>query len=87
MDQGKTKKLRTSITGELTTVLGRIVVRKAQHKIENDQLLMNGDDKVFRLPALRGHFDRAKAADDTSDDRGDHAASDQPDYFNFATAS
>ncbi|WP_211468488.1 hypothetical protein [Collimonas silvisoli] len=43
-------------------MLGRIVVRKAQHKIENDQLLMNGDGKVFTLPALRSHFDRAKIA-------------------------
>ena len=111
VDQGKTqKKLRISVTGELATVLGRIVVRKAQHKIENDQLLMNGDGKVFTLPALRSHFDRAKiaaakklpelaedikafrfydlrakAADDTSDDRGDQAASDLLGHDNVKT--
>lgn len=61
VDQGKTqKKLRISVTGELATVLGRIIVRKAQHKIEHDQLLMNRDGKPFTLPALRSHFDRAK---------------------------
>ncbi|MEM4987658.1 tyrosine-type recombinase/integrase [Collimonas sp. H4R21] len=111
VDQGKTqKKLRISVTGELATVLGRIVVRKAQHKIENDQLLMNGDGKVFTLPALRSHFDRAKiaaakqspelaadikafrfydlrakAADDTSDNRGDQAASDLLGHDNIKT--
>lgn len=102
IDQGKTqKKLRISVTGELATLLGKIVVRKAQHKIEHDQLLMNRDGKPFTQPALRNHFDkarikaekqypdlvdaikafwfydlRAKAADDTSEARGEQAASD-----------
>jgi len=111
VNQGKTqKKLRISVTGELATVLGRIIVRKAQYKIDNDQLLMNGDGKSFTLPALRSHFDRAKiaaakespqlaadinafrfydlrakAADDTSDDRGDQAASDLLGHDNVKT--
>lgn len=102
IDQGKTKKkLRISVTGELAELLGRIVVRKARHKIEHDQLLMNRDGMPFTQPALRNHFDvakkkaakahpelaeaikafwfydlRAKAADDTSEARGEQAASD-----------
>jgi integrase len=61
IDQGKTKKkLRIKVTGELAKLLGRIIVRKAQHKIEHDQLLMNRDGKPFTYPALRNHFDNAK---------------------------
>lgn len=61
IDQGKTqKKLRISVTGELADLLGRIIVRKAQHKIVHDQLLMNRDGKPFTQPALRSHFDRAR---------------------------
>ncbi|MGS0743273.1 tyrosine-type recombinase/integrase [Glaciimonas sp. GG7] len=111
VDQGKTqKKLRISVTGELATVLGRITVRKAQHRTIHDQLLMNRDGKPFTLPALRSHFDRAKikaakdlpelaaeikafrfydlrakAADDTSDERGDQAASDLLGHDNIRT--
>jgi integrase len=63
IDQGKTKKkLRIKVTGQLAELLGRIAVRKAQHRIEHDQLLMNRDGKPFTYPALRSHFDKAKAA-------------------------
>lgn len=63
ISQGKTKKrLRISVTGELAELLGRITVRKAQHKIVHDQLLMNRDGKVMTQPALRNHFDRARQA-------------------------
>jgi integrase len=61
--QGKTKKqLRIMVTGALAELLGRIAVRKAQHKIIHDQLLMNRDGKAFTQPALRSHFDRAREA-------------------------
>ena len=102
IDQGKTKKkLRISITGELATLLGKITVRKAQHKIIHNQLLMNRDGMPLTKAVLRKHFVkardaaalkspelagaikefwfydlRAKAADDTADDRGEQAASD-----------
>ncbi|HEV2612496.1 MAG TPA: tyrosine-type recombinase/integrase [Noviherbaspirillum sp.] len=111
ISQGKTKKrLRISITGALAELLGRIAVRKAQHKIIHDQLLMNRDGKPFTQPALRSHFDaarkaaklkhpklaaqidnfkfrdlRAKAADDTSDQRGQQAASDLLGHDNVKT--
>lgn len=63
ISQGKTKKrLRIMVTGQLAELLGRITVRKAQHKINHDQLLMNRDGKPFTQPALRNHFDRARAA-------------------------
>lgn len=63
ISQGKTKKrLRIMVTGALAELLGRITVRKAQHKIVHDQLLMNRDGKPFTQPALRNHFDRARAA-------------------------
>ncbi|WP_194720777.1 tyrosine-type recombinase/integrase [Noviherbaspirillum malthae] len=111
VSQGKTKKrLRISITGALAELLGRIAVRKAQHKINHDQLLMNSDGKPFTQPALRSHFDRAriaakkkypeladqienfkfrdlraKAADDTSDQRGQQAAADLLGHDNVKT--
>ena len=111
INQGKTKKrLRIAVTGELATLLGKITVRKAQHKIEHAQLLMNDDGKPTTLPTLRAHFDRAriiaatkrpeiadkikafrfydlhaKAADDTSDQRGDQAASDLLGHDNLKT--
>lgn len=111
INQGKTKKrLRIAVTGELATLLGKITVRKAQHKIVHDQLLMNRDGKPMTLPALRNHFDRAriaaaktypeladkiaafrfydlraKAADDTSDRRGEQAASDLLGHDNVKT--
>lgn len=63
VSQGKTKKqLRIKVTGKLAELLGRITVRKAQHKIVHDQLLMNRDGKPFTQPALRSHFDRAREA-------------------------
>lgn len=111
LSQGKTKKrLRIAVTGELAELLGKIVVRKAQHKIVHAQLLMNRDGKPMTQPALRSHFDRArlkaidrhpklaeqiknfrfydlraKAADDTSDNRGEQAASDLLGHDNVKT--
>lgn len=111
VNQGKTKKrLRIAVTGELAALLGKITVRKAQHKIVHDQLLMKSDGKPMTLPALRSHFDkariaaaektpkladkiaafrfydlRAKAADDTSDQRGEQAASDLLGHDNVKT--
>lgn len=102
IDQGKTgKKLRISVTGELAALLERIQVRKAGHKTEHGQLLMNRDGMPLTKQVLRDHFKkakeaatakhpelaaalkdfwfydlRAKAADDTSDERGEQAASD-----------
>ncbi len=101
IDQGKTKKkLRISVTGELATLLGKIAVRKAQHKIVHSQLLMNRDGMPLTKAVLRKHFVtaraaaadkhpeladaikafwfydlRAKAADDSADERGEQAAS------------
>jgi integrase len=111
ISQGKTKKrLRILVTGALAELLGRIAVRKAQHKIVHDQLLMNREGKPFTQPTLRSHFDaaraaakkkhpalaaqidafkfrdlRAKAADDTSDQRGEQAASDLLGHDNVKT--
>ena len=102
--------MRIAVTGELATLLRKIMVCKTQHKTEHAQLLMNGDDKPMTLPTLRAHFDRAriiaaqtqpgmadkikafrfydlraKAADDTSDLRGEQAASDLLGHDNLKT--
>lgn len=61
IEQGKTqKKLRISITGELAELLGKIVVKKAQHRIVHSQLLMNRDGMPLTKAVLRKHFKEAK---------------------------
>lgn len=61
VDQGKTqKKLRISITGQLAELLGKIIVRKAQHKIIHGQLLMNRDGMPLTKAVMRKHFEAAR---------------------------
>jgi integrase len=113
VQQGKTKqKLRIAITGQLAELLGRIVVRKAQYRIECASLLVNTHGKPMTKAVLRKHFAaakktaiakhpdlkaqidafwfydlRAKAADDTADQRGGQAASDLLGHENTRTTA
>lgn len=59
--QEKTKQpLRIKIVSELATLLARIEVRKAGHKVKTASLLVNHSGKRLTAPALRAQFDKAR---------------------------
>lgn len=61
--QGKTQtKLRMGITGELSTLIDRILTRKTSHKIRSLALIVDDNGQRFAYSSLRAHFDRAREA-------------------------
>lgn len=61
--QSKTQtKLRMGVTGELSTLIERIMARKAGHKIRSLALIVDEDGQRLSHSTLRAHFDRARAA-------------------------
>lgn len=56
------RELRISIEGELFVLLQRISERKLWHKIRSLSLIVNIHGQRLTACALRGHFDRARAA-------------------------
>lgn len=59
--QEKTKQpLRIQIVGKLKTLIERIQMRKAVHRILTAALLVNSHGKRLTSPVLRSHFDIAK---------------------------
>ena len=61
--QRKTKKrLRITITGELSTIIERILERKRGHKIRSLALIVNEAGQRLTYSAARGRFDKARTA-------------------------